>query len=165
MTKTTRERLLELHAAHPELNQTQIAEELGVTRQRVSALVKQLQLNVQSGPVGIGGRRTREAAPAVDAIVAPRTIGPSGAVLLAAADLDRRGYDVFFPLNPARARCDLVAIDERDRVEQIVVEKRAKRGPVRYDTPENDRKIRRAMILTDQPVQYSPALRPKNDGE
>jgi hypothetical protein len=171
MKKTTREKLLELHAGEPHLNQTMIAERLGVSRQRISALVAQMGLKIEAGPRGISGRRDPDelaanrrllTARARGEIVAPPGLSADSKILLAAADLARRGYAVFLPMNPSRARCDLVTIDERDRVEQVVVSSPAKPGDdVRYDTPENARKLRRVMIMSDRPVEYSPALRPK----
>jgi hypothetical protein len=163
--KTTREKVLALHVAEPSLNRSEIAKRLGVSRQRVSAIVATEGITTETGKRGIGGRPRTTGEDDVgtktrDEIVTPSGTSPSAAVLLAAADLARRGYAVFSPITKSPP-CELVAIDGSGRAEQIVVER--KRGKaVRYDTPENDRKMRRALILTDEPVQYLPALRAKD---
>lgn len=157
--KSTRDRLLEIHKADPRLNQTEISARIGVSRQRISALVNEMGLNVERGPRGIGSRARAEPAPRPEGIVAPPGASPTVGVLLAAADLARRGYDVYLPVTKD-PQCHIVAIDAHDRVERILVETKKRGGTdVRYDTPENDRKMRRALVLTEQPVQYSPALR------
>lgn len=161
---TTRQRLREAHQANPELGSTELAEQLGVARQRIEQLAREEKIRLKSAPRGLGSRRrlqTSEAAPAYGIgpqIIAPPKLEHSAAVLLTAADLTRRGYAVFLPINQ-HAKCDLVSIDRLGRVDQVAVRK-AKRagGEVRYDTPENERRMSHAFVLTEEPISYRPEL-------
>jgi hypothetical protein len=161
---TTRERLKALHRAEPHLNQSELADRLHVTRQRVQQLAKSLELTLDTGPRGPGGRKVKEADPKPrEPMAVPPGTTPAVAVLLTAADLTARGFTVFVPLTPT-ASCDLVAIDRNDRVERVVVRKARRAGEeFRYDEPMPDRSRsdRRAMILTDEPIRYEPAIRSK----
>lgn len=175
---STRERLLALHRAEPHLNQTQIAERLGVTRQRIGQLIEALERDgelttdeIDRGPRGIRGRpkasAAAEAAPRVTGgiVAIPAAATPAVAVLLVAADLTARGYSVFAPLTPSTAKCDLVAIDRDDRVERIVVSRGRRAGEeIRYDDPQRYGGDRRAMLLTDEPIQYEPPLESAESG-
>jgi len=166
---TTRERLLALVRAEPHLNQTELAERLGVTRQRVKQLVDDEGLAIDRGPRGAGGRKpkvTEPTAPSMTGGVAAMAAGttPAVAVFLAAADLTSRGYTVFLPVTQT-ASCDLVAIDRDGQVERIVVRRARRAGEeVRYDDPIHGRHERKAMILTDEPVRYEPALSKQRKG-
>ena len=61
----------------------------------------------------------------------------------------------------ASAKGDLVAIDRNDHIDQIVVqlENRIAGGGVRYNSPQNERNLRRAPFLGDEPVRCAPAFR------
>lgn len=163
---TTRERVVALVRDEPHLNQTEIAERIGISRQRVAQIVADEELDVPRGPRGVASRKRAAAAtPALaerpdDAI--PQYLAGAGgtiAVLIAAADLMARGFSVFYPLTQS-APCDLVAIDRNGKVERIDVTKaRRAGGEIRYDDPDRSKADRRALILTDEPVRYEPALR------
>jgi Winged helix-turn-helix DNA-binding len=160
---STRERLLALVKADPNITKAQIAERLGVTRQRIKQLADAEGLSIADG---IAGRKpgpqkraTAEAAPVTGGIASiPPGTSPAVAILLAAADLTARGFSVYLPF-ATTAAADLVTIDTHGRVERVSVA-RARRagGEVRYDDPDRGGVDRRALILSEEPVQYSPAL-------
>lgn len=164
---STRERFRALIKQHPHLNQTELAERLGVTRQRVSRIAAAEQVALDTGKRGPRGRAPAaqalgETAPTYavpGAIPFPPVSQPAVAVLLTAADLVRRGYEVYYPLT-GTGTFDLITVDSKNTIEPIAV-RTARRvaGEVRYDTPELERKMRRAMILRDEPIQYDPPMR------
>lgn len=162
--KTTRQRVRELATDEPNLNMTDIAGRLGVSRERVRQIVDQESLNVPRGVTGIRSRK----APAPPA---PRILTGGVAVkithtaagligeLLVAADLTARGYVVFFPLSRTSA-CDLVSLSPDGLLEKIEVRCGTRHGgTIRYN-----RKLiggvhdRYAIVVTGEPVVYRPEL-------
>jgi PHD/YefM family antitoxin component YafN of YafNO toxin-antitoxin module len=163
---STRERVLALVKESPHLNQTEIAKQVGTTRQRVSQIIASEGLNVPRGRRGVTPRAKSEVAEhqamhnsdAVPAYLA-KAGGPV-AVLLTAADLMSRGYTVYLPVVPAAA-ADLVAIDAQGKVKRVSVQRptRTAGGKLEYQYPKPGSVETHALILTDEPVQYEPALR------
>ncbi len=158
---STRERILALMKQSPHLNQTEIAERLGVSRQRVAQIVVSEELELTKGKRGARGRAkppAQEAAPAYNVDALPKYLANAGgpvAVLIAAADLITRGYAVYLPVAPTAA-ADLVAIDHRGRVKRFDVKTKRRAGPVEYPTGEQIDV--RAFVTTDEPVKYAPEL-------
>jgi hypothetical protein len=128
---SNRERIIALVQQSPHLNQTEIAEQLGISRQRVAQIVADEGLNVPRGKRGVMPRKSAvaaEAAPAAEAI--PAYLANAGgpiAVVITAADLMTRGYTVYLPIVPSAA-ADLVAIDPNGKVERVSVQQASSEG-------------------------------------
>ncbi len=163
---STRERVIALVQQSPHLNQTEIAERVGATRQRVSQIIAEEQLNVPRGKRGVAPRPKTTAPgdqPILDRNALPAYLAEAGgpiAVLVTAADLMSRGYTVYLPVAPAAA-ADLVAIDARGKVRRVSVQqaKRTAGNRLQYTYPKPGDVDTHALILTDEPVRYEPALR------
>jgi hypothetical protein len=165
---STRERVIALVRQSPHLNQTEIAEQLRVSRQRVAQIVASEELAVPRGRRGIAPRAKPQKQQVAESVTAradnalPAYLADAGgpiAVLVTAADLMTRGYTVYLPIVPAAA-ADLVAIDSTGKVKRVAVQK-AKRSPggnVEYLYPKPDSVDTHALILTDEPVRYEPSL-------
>jgi hypothetical protein len=165
---STRERVIALVRQSPHLNQTEIAEQLRVSRQRVAQIVSSEELAVPRGKRGIAPRAKPQKQQVAESVTAradnalPAYLANAGgpiAVLVTAADLMTRGYTVYLPISAAAA-ADLVAIDARGNVKRISVQ-RATRGAgdkLQYTYPKPGSVDAHALILTDEPVRYEPAL-------
>lgn len=160
---STRERIIALVKQEPHLNQSEIAERVGVKRQRVSQIIADEELNVPRGKRGVAPRaRATEPtrAPSSDAL--PAHLAAAGGmvgVLIAAADMMARGFTVFLPVTQT-APCDFLAMDAKGKVERVSVRKARRAGEeIRYDDPIRGGTDRRALLLTDEPVRYEPAFR------
>ncbi len=160
---STRERVLALVKQSPHLNQTEIAERVGATRQRVSQIIASEDLNVPKGRRGVARRAkaTAEAAPVAEAKAVPAYFAKAGgpiAVLVAAADLMTRGFTVYLPITQSAA-ADLVAIDARGNLKRVAVQRARRKGQrLDYERPKPGDVDTHALILADEPVQYRPSI-------
>jgi hypothetical protein len=159
---TTRERIIALVKEEPHLNQTEIAEHVGVKRQRVSQIIADEGLSVPRAKRGVASRKLAaedSRAPSSDAV--PAHLAAAGrmvGVLVAAADMMVRGFTVFLPVTQTAA-CDFLAMDSRGQIERVSVRKARRAGEeIRDDDPIRGGTDRRALILTDEPVRYEPVL-------
>ena len=163
---TTRERIARLVEQNPEYTQAQIAYELGISRARVSQLLRAEGLQAKRGWPGVGERGNADsgygASPLVTGGIPIRleatAVGTIGE-MLAAADLMSRGLQVFFPLIRRVGSCDLVTVSrDGSQVERIEVRcgKRRIDGHIVWARSPRHKVDRFAIVLTGEPVQYSP---------
>ena len=162
---SNRERIIALVKQSPHLNQTEIAEQLGISRQRVAQIVADEGLNAPKGKRGVAPRKSptiAEAAPAPPRDAIPGYLANAGgpiAVLIAAADLMARGFTVYMPIVPSGA-ADLVTADRRGKLERVSVQRAQRKAgdKLEYSYPKPGDVERHALILTDEPVRYEPRL-------
>ncbi len=160
----TRQRVLALVREEPQLNQSEIAARVGATRQRVSAILASEGLTVPKGKRGAlprGKAVVTETAPK-HAPGLPSYLAAAGGVagvLVAAADLMTRGYAVYLPVSPSAAP-DLIAIDRKGGVKRVGVQRARRRtgNALEYEYPKPNEIDVQAMLVTDEPVHYDPAL-------
>jgi hypothetical protein len=158
---STRERVLTLVRQSPHLNQTEIAERVSATRQRVSQIIASEGLTVPKGRRGVAPRAKARAEPAEESKGVPAYLAEAGgpiAVLVAAADLMARGYTVYLPMTSAAA-ADLVAIDALGNLQRVAVQRARRRGTrLEHERPKPGDVDIHALILANEPVQYRPNL-------
>jgi hypothetical protein len=158
---STRERVLTLVRQSPHLNQTEIAERVSATRQRVSQIIASEGLTVPKGRRGVAPRAKARAEPAEESKGVPAYLAEAGgpiAVLVAAADLMARGYTVYLPMTSAAA-ADLVAIDALGNLKRVAVQRARRRGTrLEHERPKPGDVDIHALILANEPVQYRPNL-------
>ena len=159
---STRERVLALVQQSPHLNQTEIAEQVHATRQRVSQIIASEGLAVPKGRRGVAPRTRAVTETVAELKSVPAYLAEAGrpiAVLVAAADLMTHGYTVYLPLTQAAA-ADLVAIDARGNLKRVAVQRAKRKGGGRlgYEYPKPGDVDVHALILADEPVQYRPDL-------
>lgn len=141
------------------------AQALGVSRQRIYHLCKEIGIRL-SVPPNVPGTRLATGLP----LPRVRTGGVSIAVnhticgtiseLLAAADLMARGYKVYTPI--ARQKChDLIAVAPDGRLVTFEVRsgrRRATGAGFTFVQPQRGKSDVIAVVLTGDPVEYIPAL-------
>lgn len=160
---TARDTLRALVEADPTLTQSQLATLLGVTRQRVSQLVRAEGLTVRKGPPGVGERSPANAPQSrvlTGGVPTPISHTVAGLIgeLLTAADLMARGYTVFFPLSRT-AVCDLVAIHRTGSVLTIEVRCATRKGDrLVWSRKDSSLANHFALVVTGEPVSYEPPL-------
>lgn len=163
--KTTREKVRELFAAEPNLNLSDIAERIGVSRERVRQIAAGENLGIPRGVQGYR-RRGRKAGPPASRVITGgvpckvnSTVAGTIGELLVAADLSARGYIVFFPLVRS-AICDLVALHPRVKAALRIEVRCGHRSGERivYSTKSNSPAEHHAVVVTGEPVIYKPEL-------
>jgi hypothetical protein len=160
MRETSREAVRRLVREQPTWNLSRIADEVGVSRERVRQLVKAEGL---APPRGVVGYRRRDRPPVARLITGGVAVRITHAVagtigeLLVAADLLARGYQVYAPITRHGGACDLITLRE-GLTECIEVRCGARnaRGVVKYNRPDTAKSDRRAIVLTGEPVLYDP---------
>ncbi len=139
----------------------EVSQACGVTRQRASQLYKALGevpgASLSSGP------QARLRTGGIDVPLSSSVVG-SISELLAAADLMARGYQVFAPVGQTVARVDLIALDHRGHALRIEVRSGHRRADGTGFTWARNPRHRQplvdhyAIVVTGEPVVYSPAL-------
>lgn len=158
--ETTREAILRINKANPHLNLSDIARQVGVSRERVRQIVNEHNLEVRKSQTGImigtappEARIVTRGTPVLLSHSSSGTIGE----LMAAADLLARGFSVFFPLVRTGA-CDLITLSRDGSVERIEVRcgKRKKKGLIQVSFGDSSKYDRRAIVPIGEPVLYRP---------
>lgn len=145
-----------------------IGRELGVTRQRVHQLAKQMGLvlppplkiirgELRSAPVPYKSRAPLVMTGGVQARLTSQVAGKVSE-LLVAADLMARGWQIFFPLNP-NSKHDIVGIIE-DNILTFEVRSayRTKAGGLVYNKKAHSTSKHFALVITGHPIEYVPEL-------
>lgn len=161
-----KDNILAIRTRNPNASATDIAEELGISRQYVYVIFRRLGLEAK-----VGGYRPRKvvaapAAPAariltggVPARLTSTTAGTIGEMLVA-ADLMARGFTVFHPLVRSVALCDLISQSrETGAMERIEVKcgTRTSGAKILANKPVNNSKYDRlAVVITGEVVKYVP---------
>lgn len=162
-----RERIVALLKADPSLTQSELARRVGVTKQRVSQLVKKvgLQAGVYEKPRDLNGERIPAGPPrimvqtSVDTGPVNATVAGTIAELVVAADLLARGWQVFFPM-VRTTKCDLLATDKTgERVIRVEV-RSGRRVGESITFLKKDKAVcdHYAIVVPREPVTYKPEL-------
>lgn len=155
---TTREQVRALIRDEPMLNLAGIARRVGVSRERVRQIAEEEGLVAPKGVVGVHVHRPPVARLITGGVSVPLSSTVVGTIgeLLAAADLAARGFMVFFPLVRTGA-CDLITLNRSGKTERIEVRcGHRKDGKVRYSFADRSKSDRHAIVITGEPVTYSP---------
>lgn len=145
-----------------------IGRELGITRQRVHQLAKQMGLALPPPPKVV--RSPTEYKPISYKSRAPLVmtggvhthlnskVAGKIAELLVAADLMARGWQIYFPLNP-NSHCDLVATLNDDIISfEVRSAYRTKAGALVYNKKLHSTAKHYALVITGEPIEYLPHL-------
>jgi hypothetical protein len=145
-----------------------IARDLGITRQRVHQIAKQMGLVLPPPPKVV--RKEALSTPRSYKSRAPLVI--TGGVqthlnskvagkiseLLVATDLMARGWQIYFPLNPNSTH-DLVATFKGNILSfEVRSAYRIKTGRLTYQKKSNSAANHYALVVTGEPIQYLPPL-------
>lgn len=157
---SNRDRVKELAAAGRSARE--IAQELGISRQRVYQIADQDGVSLPSASTAHPFRRGTIPKPRVitGGIEQPINHTTAGTIseLLAAADLLARGWHVYMPVVRARGH-DLIAVqDEKVVTVEVRSAKRNAEGNLVYNRSARDRSQAYALVLTGEPVHFRPPV-------
>lgn len=142
-----------------------IADDLGISRQRVHQIAKahQIELPVNRAPRDTAKRRPPVARIQTGGVLAPINHSVAGTIseLLVAADLMARGWQVFMPIIASKGH-DLIAVkDGRIATFEVRSAHRNANGVVKYAKQAGCTSEFYGLVVTGEPVTYVPDL----DGE
>jgi len=160
----TREIIVAMMENNPHATLREISEKAGVTRQRVSQIIKTLKLR----PPKSGGSEFRLKPPKKWPLPRVQINGPTSkptntvmgtiSELLVAADLMARGSGVFFPL-VRTLKCDLIAMSKDGKTLRRVEVRSGRRmpsGSIWYSKRDTDEADIYAVVIVGEPVVYIP---------
>lgn len=157
----TIEKIVAIRDRNPAATTADVAAEIGVSKQRVSALCSKHEVKLR--PAYRRGGRITPPKPRLITGGAPVALGsaPCGTIseLLAAADLIARGYKVYSPFVRQRSH-DLIAVAPDGTILTFEVRggHRTASGALSWSTRDRGRSHHFAIVVTGEPVAYSPAL-------
>lgn len=153
----TAERMRELLASE-RLSVTELAERIGVSRQRVSQLATRMGLKLPRKAAAPGALRQWTNQWGGARKLTSHFIG-AAAEMAASADLMRRGFPVYRALSFVSAADLVVDIDGRLQRVQVRAARRRQNGALAYGQPAKpERHDILALVLPDGQVTYKPDL-------
>lgn len=152
-----------LRLAAAGMSAAKIADELGVTRQRIHQIARENRIRLQPH------WPEAHSAPSVAKVVTggiPALLDStsSGTVseLLVQADLLARGFIPYVPVTRSYAPFDIIAVDRKDAGKVITIEVRSARrsgsGALVFNKSIPMRASRYALVVAGEPVTYLPEL-------
>lgn len=165
-----KDNILAIRTRNPSASASDIAKELGISRQYVYVVFKEVGLRTDVG--GYRPRKVISAPPAARVVtggilvrISHTTAGTIGE-LLVAADLMARGFNVFHPLVRSKALCDLIAQNRQtgalERIEVRCGSRRA--GYIHANKSADTSKYDRfAIVMTGEVVKYIPPFSGDSD--
>lgn len=169
MASFSRDRVAQILLDRPNATYTEIAAEVGITRQRAHQIVKMIENPKPSAPRFIGKRRgphkkqvVRGAIPLHENDRAHISTSSSGTIseLITAANLMARGWFVFHPILRT-SRCDLIALSRSGKT-MLRIEVRTGRktapGDAAYAASASDIIDHHAVVVAGEEVHFYPRL-------
>jgi hypothetical protein len=155
-----RAEILAIRESNPNASASDIAREIGISRQYVYTILRTLGLQINVGGYRPRGRKFAQPRVVTGGVTAAITHTTAGTIgeLLVAADLMARGFVVFHPLVRSKALCDLITQDQRGLTERIEVKcgKKISNGKLQFNKPSNSHHDRLAIVITGETVKYIP---------
>lgn len=160
---TTRDRIREIRARDPHASAQEIADEVGVSRQRIYQLLNELGLRTRTVYTRPRSGRTSEPVARTGGVQGKISTLVAGTIgeLLVAADLLARGYVAFGPIGPHTACHDLIAVHRKThevRTIEVRFGRRLRSGAASCGRKPTDCSDHYAIVITGEPVVYDPPL-------